>query len=199
MNLHGIVGPFVAAVNPQIPVALRISTGPAQTTAAGKQVPGYATPGALTASIAGGVLTVAAVSQGFLDVGQALSGAGLLPGVVIGSQITGVPGGTGTYRLAGPPQPDVAGEAMTTSLTVLGQVQPITTRDLMQLEGVNLGGIKWKVYLNGALNGIVRPENKGGDMVTISQGPHQGVWLTVAVLEQWPDWCVAAIVQQNGS
>jgi hypothetical protein len=84
-------------------------------------------------------------------------------------------------------------------VTVLGQIQPISTRDLAQLEGINLGGVKWKIYLNGAINGIVRPEKLGGDLVTITTGQHQGVWLVVAVLEAWKNWAVAAIVQQNGS
>lgn len=126
MNLHGIVAPYVGAVNPQILVSVQVSTGNA-VSADFTPVPSYADP-----------------------------------------------------------------------VQLLGQVQPITSRDLAQLEGINLGGVKWKIYLNGEIDGVVRPEKKGGDLVTIPTGPHQGVWLTVAILEQWPDWCAAAIVQQNG-
>jgi hypothetical protein len=82
---------------------------------------------------------------------------------------------------------------------IMGQVQPLTANDLRQLEGINLGGVRWKIYLSGEIDAIVRPEKKGGDLVTILSGPHQGVWLTVLVMEQWPDWCVCAVVQQNGS
>lgn len=128
MNLHGIAGPVVGAVNPQIPVSVQVSTGPSAIAADGSQTPTYAAP-----------------------------------------------------------------------LTLIGQVQPISTRDLAQLEGINLGGVKWKIYLNGEIDAIVRPERKGGDLVVISTGRHQGTWLTVMILEQWPDWCVAAIVQQNGA
>ena len=88
---------------------------------------------------------------------------------------------------------------MTTSLVLQAQVQPITWRDLQQMEGVNLGGVKWKAYLYGEVDAVVRPEKKGGDLIIISTGRHQGVWLVTQILEQWPDWCVAAIVQQNGS
>lgn len=84
-------------------------------------------------------------------------------------------------------------------VTVQGQVQPLTWRDLQQLDGVNLGGVRWKIYLYGEVDGIVRPERKGGDLVTISIGRHQGVWLVVQILEQFPDWCCAAIVLQNGA
>lgn len=83
-------------------------------------------------------------------------------------------------------------------VAMLGQVQPMSTRDLAQVEGLNLGGVKWKIYLNGAANSVVRPEAKGGDLIGIASGPHQGTWLVVCVLEQFPDWCSAAMAQQNG-
>ncbi len=89
--------------------------------------------------------------------------------------------------------------AYSAPVPLLGQVQPITTRDLMQLEGINLGGVRWKIYLSGELDAVVRVERKGGDLVTISTGRHQGVWLVVQVIEQFPDWCCAAIAQQDGS
>lgn len=126
MNLHGIAGPIVGAVNPNFPVSVQFSTGFA-VDAAFKQVPSYSAP-----------------------------------------------------------------------VTLLAQVQPITTRDLQQLEGINLGGVRWKCYLYGEVDGVVRPDMKGGDLITISSGRHQGVWLVAQVMEQFPDWCCAAIVQQNG-
>jgi len=83
------------------------------------------------------------------------------------------------------------------ALNVLGQIQPISTRDMAQLEGINLGGIRWKVYLYGEVDSIVRAERKGGDLVVLTSGRHRGTWLVVQVLEQFPDWCCAAIVFQN--
>jgi hypothetical protein len=197
MNLHSLAGPVIGAVNPSIPVTARISTGVTATDAGGNQSPGYATPGAITASIAGSVLTVSAVASGTLQAGQGLADltAALLPGTAITGQLTGAPGGAGTYSLNN--SQTVGSEAMTTAYNLIGQVQPISTRDLAQLEGINLGGVRWKVYLSGEVDAIVRPERKGGDLIQIATGRHQGTWLVVAVLEQWPDWCVAAIVQQN--
>ena len=128
MNLHGIAGPVIAAVNPMTPARLQVSNG-----------------------------------------------------------VTIQPDGTEIPRYLAP------------SITVNAQVQPISTADLRQLEGVNLGGVRWKAYLFGAVNSIVRPEKKGGDLLTLYTGRHKGVWLVVQVLEQFPDWCCAAIVQQNGS
>lgn len=126
MNLHGMAGPIIGAVNPNFPVTVQFSTG-FTVDGSFKQVPAYS-----------------------------------------------------------PPVP------------MLAQVQPISTPDLQQLEGINLGGVRWKVYLYGQIDSVVRPETKGGDLVTISSGRHQGVWLVVQVMEQFPDWCCAAIVQQNG-
>lgn len=199
MNLHGIAGPIVGAVNPRIPVSVRVSTGVESRAPDGTPTPGYATPGAVTASIAGAVLTASVVSAGSLMAGQALADltAALLPGTRITGQITGPTGGPGTYAVSR--EQTVPSEAMTTSLPLLGQVQPLTAGDLRQLDGVNLGGVRWKIFLDGVIDAVVRPERRGGDLVTISTGPHQGVWLVVLILEQWPDWCVAAIVQQNGS
>jgi hypothetical protein len=125
MNLHGIVSPYIGAVNPLIPVSVLVNIGPT-TALDGTQTPVFAS-----------------------------------------------------------------------ALAVIGQVQPISTRDLAQLEGINLGGVRWKIYLNGEVDSIVRAERKGGDLVIIPTGRHRGTWLVVQVLEQFSDWCCAAIVFQN--
>ena len=82
-------------------------------------------------------------------------------------------------------------------VTVLGQVQPVSWRDIQMMEGLNLQGIRWKVYLNGHIDGLVRKSNKGGDLVTISVGPQTGTWLVALILEAWPDWTCAGITLQN--
>lgn len=79
------------------------------------------------------------------------------------------------------------------------QVQPIGWKDLQQLNGMNIQGIRWKLYLDGELNGVVRPELKGGDLVNILSGRHKGKWLVNQVLEQWDAWVCAAITLQNGA
>jgi hypothetical protein len=98
------------------------------------------------------------------------------------------------------PGPDgVVAPVYSSQVQLLGQVQPITWRDLQQLEGVNLGGVRWKIYLNGKVDAIVRAEKKGGDLIVIPTGQHPGTWLVAQVLEQYPDWVCAAIVFQNSS
>ncbi len=81
-------------------------------------------------------------------------------------------------------------------VTLPGQVQPLTFRDLKQLDGLNLSGSLKAIYVEGHINGIVRPENKGGDLITDSNG---SVWLVTQVLEYWPDWTKFAVTLQNGS
>lgn len=196
MNLHGIVAGVVAAVNPLLPVEVRISTGPSEPGADGKRVPTYATPGVFTGSISGTVLTVSAVASGTLQVSQTILGAGISAGTTITELGTGS-GGTGTYELNQEQAAPVSSEAMTTTLMLTGQIQPVTWRDLQQIDGLNLQGVRDKIYLYGEVDGLVRPDRKGGDLVILLAGPHQGVWLVAQVLEQWPDWVCAAIVQQN--
>lgn len=79
---------------------------------------------------------------------------------------------------------------------VPGEVQPLTFKDLKQLEGLNIQGSLKAIYLEGHINGIVRSKNKGGDLVTDAKG---NVWLVTQVLEFWPDWTKVAVTLQDGS
>lgn len=125
MNLHGIVGPIIGAINPPIPAIIKFSSG-AVTNPNGTQTPGYFNPPS----------------------------------------------------------------------TITAQVQPMTYRDLMQVEGLNLQGTRVSIYVNGEVDAIVRVTKRGGDLITIKSGPHAGVYLTALVLEQWDSWVkVAATLQ----
>lgn len=192
MNLHAIAGPVIGAVNPATPATLRLSTGNV-VGASGKPVPSYATPGALVGSIAGNVLTVTAVSLGKLMIGQALAAVGIAAGTIITGYGTGS-GGTGTYTVNN--AQTLASVAMTTSLTVSAQVQPLTFGDIQQLDGLNIQGTRRAVYFYGQVDGLVRVDNKGGDLVTLADGR---IYLVALVLEQWPDWCKCAVTLQDGS
>lgn len=122
MNLHGIVSGVISAVNPNVPVEVRTSTGSA-TAADGSRTPTYADP-----------------------------------------------------------------------VVVTGQVQELTTKDLRQLDGLNVQGSQRAVYLSGEVDAIQRISRLGGDLVALGDG---SVWLTTHVLEQWPDWCKVAVTLQN--
>ena len=192
MNLHGVVSGVVSAVNPQVPATVQVSTGPSATSADGSRSPTFATPGAITASLAAGVMTVSAVSAGKLLKGQTIAGAGVDPGTTILAQNSGTPGGPGDYAVTG--SQTLGSQAMTTTLVVPAQVQSLTFRDLQQIEGLNLQGTRRAIYFYGAIEGLVRPTGQGGDLVVLPDGQ---TWLVAIVLEHWPDWCKVAATLQN--
>jgi hypothetical protein len=198
LNLHALVSPVIASVNQLTPVTVRISVGTV-TNPDGSRTPAYETPGSLTGSVSGTTLTVTAVASGYLAAGQALADAGpsLLPGTTITDQIGGTPGGIGTYSVNQPQI--VASEAMTTSLTMLAQIQAITTRDLRQMESLNLQGTYRAIYVSGDINGVVRVLLKGGDLFTFPDGT---VWLVNLVSEPWSTtagFTKCVVVLQDGA
>ena len=83
------------------------------------------------------------------------------------------------------------------------QVQALDGSDLKQIEGLNISGSIRALYMKGSLAGVVRPDSKGGDLVTINSQPGippalVGQWLIVKVLESWPLWTKVVIVKQGG-
>lgn len=75
------------------------------------------------------------------------------------------------------------------------QMQALDSKDLKQLDGLNIQGTIRALYLRGALAGVVRPDSTGGDLVLIGAE----TWLVVKVLESWPTWTKAAISRQGGN
>lgn len=79
------------------------------------------------------------------------------------------------------------------------QIQALDSVDLKQIDGLNISGVVRAIYLRGVLNGVIRPNGNGGDVITIAApAPPQyiGTWLVAKVLETWPTWTKAAIVLQ---
>ena len=83
----------------------------------------------------------------------------------------------------------------------LAQIQPLTSDDLKQIDGLNIQGSHVKIYLFGQVSGIIRATNKGGDLITVGSGPYAGIWLVVQPLEPFASagWCSVACTLQNGS
>lgn len=78
----------------------------------------------------------------------------------------------------------------------VGQIQALTGDDLKQIGALNLNGEMRRLYLKGATHGVARALTKGGDLVVFEDG---STWLVTQLLEQWPDWCAAAVTLQiNG-
>jgi hypothetical protein len=84
-------------------------------------------------------------------------------------------------------------------VTVEVQMQAMTYKDLMQIDGLNINGEKRAMYINGTWEGVARPDGRGGDLITL---PDNSVWLVAQVLENWgyqDGWTKVAVVKQNGS
>lgn len=72
------------------------------------------------------------------------------------------------------------------------QIQALDGKDLKQLDGLNIQGTIRAIYMRGALAGVIRANEIGGDLI---QFDNQN-WLVVKILESWPDWTKAAIALQ---
>ena len=79
------------------------------------------------------------------------------------------------------------------------QMQALTYRDLMQLDGLNINGVRKAMYITGNIEAVSRPDQKGGDLITLPDG---SVWLVALVLENWfetANWTKVAVTKQDGS
>lgn len=74
------------------------------------------------------------------------------------------------------------------------QVQALESDELKQMDGLNIQGVKRGVYLTGNVEGVDRPDAKGGDLLTFLQQ----TWLVVHVFETWDvaGWCKVGVVKQ---
>lgn len=82
---------------------------------------------------------------------------------------------------------------ITTTINGNGQFQNLSAQELQQINGLNLEADLGAFYLNGNFDGVVRGQDKGGDIFTFN-GQN---WLVVQVLENWPDWSKMAICYQG--
>lgn len=81
-------------------------------------------------------------------------------------------------------------------LGVPARVQSLTDQELRQVEGLNIQDAKQAAYIDGNWGGVLRPANKGGDLLVFPDG---SVWLVVDVLESWTTWTKVVLVLQNGA
>lgn len=89
-----------------------------------------------------------------------------------------------------------------TTTNVPAQLQALDGENLRHLEGLNIQGTMRNLRLMGYLLPVVRPDEKGGDLIEITNAPGfpgLSTWLVVKVLETWPTWTSCAIVLQEPS
>lgn len=86
--------------------------------------------------------------------------------------------------------------------TVPMQVQALSGKDLKHTDFLNMQGVKRSVYLYGDVQGVVKPDVKGGDILQFpeTRGGANRDWLVVVVFETWvPDasgFCKVGVVLQ---
>lgn len=70
------------------------------------------------------------------------------------------------------------------------QIQAVSASELRHLEGMNIEGVLRSVHMWGNTQGVVRPAQKGGDLLYFRDVPTGTfrVWKVVKVVETWPDW-----------
>jgi hypothetical protein len=83
------------------------------------------------------------------------------------------------------------------SLNVIAQVQDLSQSDVLHLDALNIQGVNVVIYLNGEADGIVRRENKGGDLISVLEGISKGPYLTTQISEQWQQWVRVIATLQN--
>lgn len=95
---------------------------------------------------------------------------------------------------------DAAGHrtAATTSSAITLQVQAMDAGDLKQVDGLNIQGVMRAVTMFGNVQGAVRADSKGGDILQFPQDKGGAIrnWRVVHVLETWPTWSRVVVVMQ---
>jgi hypothetical protein len=82
-----------------------------------------------------------------------------------------------------------------TVTTGFADLQALDGDELKQIDNINQQGTIRGAYLYGALAGVVRPDGKGGDILSVNGKD----WLVFKVLETWSDWVKVAVVYQGES
>jgi len=77
------------------------------------------------------------------------------------------------------------------------QVQALQYNDIQQISSLQIQGLRQAMYITGDWLGLVRADNKGGDLITLQDG---SIWKVAMVLERWyvsAGWCKVAATLQN--
>ena len=89
-------------------------------------------------------------------------------------------------------------------ISLFGQLQALDGSELKHVQKLNIQGVLKTLYITGPLAAVIRPNQQGGDIVTIAAQPgvpasSVGTWLTTKVSETWPNWTRVVIVLQGPS
>ncbi|WP_246216994.1 hypothetical protein [Paraburkholderia panacisoli] len=118
---------------------------------------------------------------------------GAIQGINRNQQITWVQNSGYTTAADGTRTPNQA------STPVWANVQALSGTDLRHMDGLNIQGVMRSVYLYGDVEGIVRANGQGGDILQFPMSPGGTMhdWLVTQVMETWSEWCRVIVTLQN--
>lgn len=94
-----------------------------------------------------------------------------------------------------------AGKRVPTTKTkkIDAQVQGISAERLKQIDGLNLEGVYRSIHLYGDSEGVIRVDQKGGDIFQFPEVPNGKIrnWKVVQVMETWPTWSRVLVTLQS--
>ena len=84
------------------------------------------------------------------------------------------------------------------TLSGMIQVQAMSQTDMQKTNFLNIQGTMRAVYMRGNWGGVIRTDQKGGDVLSFGETPNCPVkdWKVVQALETWSNWCKLAVVLQ---
>jgi len=86
-----------------------------------------------------------------------------------------------------------------TAVPVKIQSQPLKYSDLQHINNMNLTGVFRSIHMYGNTQGVVRPTQQGGDLLTFKQSPGVATqtWLVISVMETWAEWSRVLVCLQR--
>jgi len=86
-----------------------------------------------------------------------------------------------------------------TNVSIKAQIQAVSAQALKHIDALNIQGVMRSVYMFGNVQGVVRADQKGGDILQFPQvkGGQVKNWLVIDVAETWPTWAHVVVVLQN--
>ncbi len=95
--------------------------------------------------------------------------------------------------------PDGARTSTTQNTSIQAQVQGLSASDLRHIDALNIEGVVRSVHMYGNVQGVVRADSKGGDILQFPEVPGGAIrnWRVIQVMETWPDWSRVLVTLQN--
>ena len=86
-----------------------------------------------------------------------------------------------------------------TQVPIQAQVQGISASDMKHVDALNITGVVRSVHMFGNVQGVVRADQKGGDILQFPEVPNSPVrnWMVFQVMETFATWTRVLVLLQN--